>query len=801
MAVTPNPQNPQKPTKQVDFVVDPADVQRIDEMTMKWTNLLSIQGQIKKASKEQQSVYKEIVKLQGQELDNANKYSRNVKGIEYLEKNIQTARAKGNIAGLQNSQKLLKALKAQQETLSKTTGGALRAEEILIAKQKARLKAELDLNKAVNAERAKNNKLGKVGVAIADLFRSKEQKQRQIDIARAKAGGGANLPPQGGDGAGGAAGGGGGKGKAVGALAGLGAVGLLIAGIKAGIDQIKAPFQALGSLVKGGLTAPLAEASNLVSGGIGGGMGIGGGGISGAGATSLLGGFQDIISKVPVLGGLLGGLVGIFKGIVDLVLGIDQGITNFARNLGISKDRARAIRDEFRAVAKASDNIVVNDTRLLESQAELTKALGVRSEFSNDILQNNIKLKEIAGLELETRKAITQTSITTGRNAEKLTKSILAQSKAFEFETGVAFEFRDVLNQASKQAGVLGLIFTKNDKKLTDMLMRTKAMGFELKQLDGMASSFLDFESSITKEFEAQVLTGKQLNLTKAREAALNNDLVTLAKEINSQVGSSEDYLRMNRIQQEAIAEAVGMTRDGLADALKQQEYYRRLGATNLKQAQEELKVLKQRGLTQSEISKQIGEDAYNYITQTSTAERLTEVMNRIKTIFIEFVENSGILEFITNPQKIQGFVTGLINRLAGAVEVIGDIIATILEGISHLPFTDTAKWQGLATSVRVGTAGFAGGIRGAATTIQGMNFGEAAPSVGNTVQQGVRQQNSTAPTGAGSTGAVTSGNAARGMAYVGDGRGAGDVYLDGQKVGSIIFNKVANQVPGQNKT
>ena len=149
-------------------------------------------------------------------------------------------------------------------------------------------------------------------------------------------------------------------------------------------------------------------------------------------------------SKIPFIGGLLGGLIGIFKGIVDLVLGIDQGITNFARNLGISKGEAKAIKEQFREIAKSSDNIVVNETRLLESQSELTKALGIRSIFSKDILETNIKLKEIAGLELETRKGLIQTSIIQNQNSEALTKSILSQTKSFEFQTGVAFEYRDI---------------------------------------------------------------------------------------------------------------------------------------------------------------------------------------------------------------------------------------------------------------------------------------------------------------------------------------------------------------------
>jgi len=759
-------------------------VRYLDEQAMSMKNLLNLKREAKKAAEQEKSIHEQIKALSREQVRNAALYNRSSKEILNLEETLKAARLNNNTVLVKQMEKELQLEKKKQEQIKQTSGGALAAIMAEAKKRKENALAERNLIKDINKERG-------VGFKIMDLFRSKEAREQQRALARARAGGGANIPPGGGGGttAGAAGAPGGGAGKAV---AVAGGVALLLAGL----TQLKSYVAGLGKDLAKNIVAPLSQASSLVSGGIGGGMGVGGGAISGAGASgvgSLIGGFGELVSKIPLVGGLLGGLVNLFKTAVELTLGLDQGITNLARNLGVSKDRATGLKDEFRAIARASDNVVVNETRLMESQAELTKALGVRSRFSDSILDNNVKLKEIAGLELETRKAIAQTSVTTGKNAEKLTKSILAQSKAFEFETGVAFEFRDVLNQASKQAGVLGLSFTKYPEKLTKSLMVTKAMGFELKQLDSIASSFLDFEGSISKEMEAQVLTGKELNLTRAREAALNNDLVTLAKEINTQVGSTDEYLKMNRIEQEAIAESVGMTRDGLADVLKQQDYYRKLGATNLKQAQEELRILKERGLTQAQISEKIGEDAYNYITQTSTAERLTEMMNRIKNVFIEFVEKSGILDFITNPQKIQGFVTGLINRLAGAVQLIGDIIASALEAVgSVVGFFggNSSKWKGLAGSVRAGSVGLASGMRGAAEAAGGM-FGETAPSISGTIQQGTRQQ-STAPVGATKvTGKQSS--------SISGGDSVGNVYLDGQKVGAIIFNKY-NQIPGLDK-
>jgi len=745
-------------------------VERLEREQLAWTNILRLRGKIKDAAKEQEAFDKAIAKLQGQQAQEAARYQGKLNVIKTLEQNLIAAKQSGNQAVARQAKNMLDQQQAQLKNLLKTEGGALAARKAQAEATRKALTAERDLIKDINKQRGITSR-------IADLFRSKEARQRQIDIARIQAGGGGNRGGGGGGSVTGAA--------AAGAAAG-GPYGALAAGLAAFVQGIKNTIAQIGKVIFNFLAGPLQQISGLVSGGIGGGYGVGGGAISGGGATSILGGFQQIASQIPFIGGLLSGLIGIFKGVVDLVLGLDQGITNFARNLGISKTQAKGIKEEFRAIAKASDNIVVNETRLMESQVELTRALGVRNQFAGDALENNIKLKEVAGIELETRKAIVQTSIIQGKSATQLTKNVLAQSKAFEFQTGIAFEYREVLGEASKQAGVLGLTFTKYPEKLTKALMTTKAMGIELKQLDGIASSFLDFESSISKEIEAQILTGRELNLTKAREAALNNDLVTVAKEITSQVGSTDEYLRMNRIQQEAIAESVGMTRDGLADVLKQQDYYRKLGASNLEQAQKELRILKEKGLTQEEISKRIGEDAYNYITQTSTAERLTELMNRIKTVFVEFVEKSGILDFITNPDKIQGFVTGLINKLAGAVNMVGEIVAGIVELVADVTgfFSEdrAAKLRGLASSVRSGASGFAGGIT-AATSAMG---GTTAPSVGAVLERGTR-------------GEITAPSAVYGPVPAAAGNQTTTVYMviDGE----VIAKQVVGKVPSMFQT
>jgi len=90
-------------------------------------------------------------------------------------------------------------------------------------------------------------------------------------------------------------------------------------------------------------------------------------------------------------------------------------------------------------------------------------------------------------------------------------------------------------------------------------------LGINLKTAGSAADSLLNLESSIASEFEASVLIGRELNLDKARQLALSNDLEGVMKEIVAQVGSEQEFLAMNAIERQALAEAVGMSTEDLS--------------------------------------------------------------------------------------------------------------------------------------------------------------------------------------------------------------------------------------------
>ena len=114
-------------------------------------------------------------------------------------------------------------------------------------------------------------------------------------------------------------------------------------------------------------------------------------------------------------------------------------------------------------------------------------------------------------------------------------------------------------------------------ERLGEAATAARALGLELSAVDEIANSLLNFESSIENELQAQLLTGKQLNLTRARELALNNDLAGLSGEIKDNIVTGTEFAGMNRIAQEGLASAIGVSRDQLARMVIQQDINNKL--------------------------------------------------------------------------------------------------------------------------------------------------------------------------------------------------------------------------------
>jgi len=434
-------------------------------------------------------------------------------------------------------------------------------------------------------------------------------------------------------------------------------------------------------LVEGGLTAVGGAARKA------GGMLKGLSKDSGTIVSDLASNISGLVENIPLVGGLLSGLIDGMASFLDLIVGVDDAIVKMGRQLGLGAESARALNHQYQDIAFNSGDIFITSKKLLETQVRLSDQLGVTNLLSTERLETMIKLNDIAGLDAESQKSIAESSIITGKSAQGTVKSVLAQVQGLKAATGIQFKNQQILKETANLSGYLGLSFAKYPAQLTKSLITVKAMGLELKQVDAMADSFLDFESSISKEFEAQLLTGKDINLTKAREAFLNNDLATAAQEITTQVGDANSFLKLNRIQAESLASAFGMSRDQMGDMLKKQELLAKLGAKDTDNAQEQLKIGLAKYGNQKALNEAIGEEAYNSLVSASTQEKMAAYIEKIKQSIVDFIERSGFIEkvesfmkMISDPEKLKGFLGNIRDTISSFVKTVGEMLADIIE-------------------------------------------------------------------------------------------------------------------------
>jgi hypothetical protein len=220
------------------------------------------------------------------------------------------------------------------------------------------------------------------------------------------------------------------------------------------------------------------------------------------------------------------------------------------------------------AVTLASWNTGLALTKdILETISELTKQTGMNAQniFSKDVLVQAAELKTTMGLTAEEAGGIAIMAQTSGKAVEDITDSVVATTSAFNSANRSAVSQGQVLRDVANTADSIKLSLGNNDVAIAKAAAAARRLGMDLGRVDQIASSLMNFEDSIGKELEAELLTGKELNLEKARELALTNDLAGLSEELFKSSADIAEFGKMNRIQQESYAAALGMTRDELA--------------------------------------------------------------------------------------------------------------------------------------------------------------------------------------------------------------------------------------------
>jgi len=425
-------------------------------------------------------------------------------------------------------------------------------------------------------------------------------------------------------------------------------------------------------------------------------------------AAGLNAGFESIGKKISSIAIA----VTIFTKLFKMMGESDKAAGDLAKNMNVSYKEAQNMRNELRNQALESGNTSANVKSLSESMVAINSTLGTNVALNKEDLNTFTELREVAGFTNEELMGMQSLSLATGKSLEDNTKEFMAQATQASLANGVLLNEKELMKEISKVSASTTLSLGKNPKELAKAVATAKSLGMEMSQLEGIADSLLDFESSIENELQAELLLGKNLNLEKARTAALNNDLATVAKEIASQAGSAAEFGQMNRIQQEALAKSVGMSKEDLAKTLFIQEQL--AGATG-DEAEKREKLLNDRiaevGLAQATKELENG-SLENMENQASQQARMAAMVERISE------------SFMTIADTIMTLITPVVDILAPIFNGIASAVQLIATGFRELPILMVPMLGILgAMMIKMKGAAILAGIKGAWSALGSIPF------------------------------------------------------------------------------
>ena len=280
------------------------------------------------------------------------------------------------------------------------------------------------------------------------------------------------------------------------------------------------------------------------------------------------------ISKTSIMMKGLGPLAsGFGKALLDPLTIITAILDGFFRVNKATVDVQRLTGQYETSIAGVNSRLATS-AQFLQTAAELTKQLGVSATlvFAPDQIAQLAEAKNLLGLSAEQAGRMGILMKTTGKSADQVGQGIYDTVNAYNGanRAGIAHGvvLQDVLNTSDSITASLG----NSEKRIGAAAVAARGLGLSLSEVDAIAGNLLNFEDSIAAELEAQLLTGKNINLSKARELALNNDLEGVANELKKNGASAAEYANMNRLEQESLAKALGMSRDQLAKSVLTQE-------------------------------------------------------------------------------------------------------------------------------------------------------------------------------------------------------------------------------------
>jgi hypothetical protein len=362
----------------------------------------------------------------------------------------------------------------------------------------------------------------------------------------------------------------------------------------------------------------------------------------------------------------------------------------------------RDVRDVQKGILGDSGILLQTNDKALASVADNAKNIGLSVESAGAFYEN-LRMKGgsdkeasnlmAASLELADKKGFSPQSIVDD----------IAQNAEF------ASKYFSNINKHSKSA----------HRNLIETNLQVKALGLNFQKAAKMTQHLLSFEQSIVAEVEASVALGRHVNIGKARELLLQDDIAGAMTQMMDTMGGYDEFQNMDFAKRQLMANAIGMEVSELEKSLYLRE---KIGLKDAESLDAAMK-------NSDYLDKVAGKDVELYKIETKkvmAAERFNTAIEKVSVAF-----KSSLLPILEAIVPIVDHIAWAINLVAGTVKFLAGLpgkLVGLFPGVQTKQ-DGTSNAPGLDASMALGMTAVMGGLL--LKTIRGKIGGKIGEAVG----------------------------------------------------------------------
>ena len=410
--------------------------------------------------------------------------------------------------------------------------------------------------------------------------------------------------------------------------------------------------------------------------------------------------------KVSPFTVIMAGLTTAFIGILGAATRLNSKIKEISAELGTSNMQSyeffknamnaqtqydnmyaslRDVRDVQKGILGDSGILLQVNDKTLASIADNAKNIGVSTEGAGAFVEalrtkgaTDVEAANLAAASLEL--------------ADK-SKFIMPQSVMDDIAQNVEFssKYFSNINKDSKSA----------QKHLVDTNLQVKALGLNFQKAAKMTQHLLSFEQSITAEVEASVALGRHVNIGKARELLLQDDIGGAMQQMMDTMGGYEAFQDMDFAKRQLMANAVGLEVSELEKSLYLRD---KIGITNEEALNAAMK-------NSDYLDKVAGKNVELYKVEAKKVLAAEQFNTAVEKVSVAF--KSSLLPVLEAILPIVELMASAINFVAGTIKTVVGFPGQILNGITgHKPNSEVASpTAGLEASLNIGMVAAMGGL------------------------------------------------------------------------------------------